>query len=32
VVFRYGGSDDDDDKLLVSGLLDHGDEIANTPA
>jgi len=28
VVFRYGGSDDDDDKLLVSGLLDHGDEIA----
>jgi hypothetical protein len=28
VVFRYGGSDDDDEKLLVSGLLDHGDEIA----
>jgi hypothetical protein len=28
VVFRYGGSDDHDDKLLVSGLLDHGDEIA----
>jgi hypothetical protein len=28
VVFRYSGSDDDDDALLVSGLLDHGDEIA----
>jgi hypothetical protein len=28
VVFRYGGSDDGDDALLVSGLLDHGDEIA----
>jgi hypothetical protein len=28
IVFRYGGSDDGDDALLVSGLLDHGDEIA----
>jgi hypothetical protein len=34
VIFRYGGSDDDatgdtgDGALLVSGLLDHGDEIA----
>jgi hypothetical protein len=32
VIFRYGGSgatdDDPDDALLVSGLLDHGDEIA----
>jgi zinc carboxypeptidase len=28
VVFRYGGSNDGDDALLVSGLLDHGDEIA----
>ncbi|MGB6198040.1 MAG: hypothetical protein WBF35_00690, partial [Candidatus Acidiferrales bacterium] len=28
VVFRYGGSNDDDDALLISGLLDHGEEIA----
>jgi hypothetical protein len=32
VVFRYGGSDDGDDALLVSGLLDHGDEIAQRPS
>jgi hypothetical protein len=32
VVFRYGGSDDSDDVLLVSGLLDHGDEIAQHPS
>ena len=32
MVFRYGGSDDSDDVLLVSGLLDHGDEIAQHPS